>query len=580
MHPTETTLSKISQTQKSRFIDSSLQVQPGMQQQEALPRNQTRYNPTRPSLKTKGFQAEPGTRVTLDHQVTSATDSLFANQRRKLRQNTVAFSIRNQKSKIENRKSRLGVTVVEVLFAMFVILFGLVGLAAIIPMAARQANDSYGMVHGGATMENVVQELRGRSSVEPTQQQPWWVPNDYTVDASTGMAYANALASESQSFTGLKAVFDNLRQRALWENFGVTVPATNDQFVRASREGFAQGFCIDPVFCSTQFRDSWNYPVAYTNARGSATQGFMRRTRMPFFDERVGLVASGVNAAYNAGSFNFPRLLRVSHPSGFNASGAPLPVKKALADMLGMSGTDVLQAVADQDKSAGALRGFQTNGGSLLASNSDIGSVSWMMTVTPTENMAPGEIPTSFDVSTIIFNGRDRVFDAVPFSVSGAQEYSRSEKLCFATADSPNNVGSPTPIYSVRADLPSSSGGSMNIKLYSDVATNASVRVGDWIMLSRRIELGNRLNSGAFQYPNEFKVIHRHRWYRVTGTDNSDTWPRVVRVAGQPWDYPETFANNIPKIEPVGVSSVQATNATVFRNVVAVYSTISNIASE
>jgi hypothetical protein len=371
-------------------------------------------------------------------------------------------------------------------------------------------------------------------------------------------------------------VFSEWQQRALAE-LPNTVP---DRFIRAQREGLAQGFCIDPVFCATQFRDSWNYSTAYTNDRGSASQDFMRRTRMPFFDETVGLNGS---SRYASLGFNFPRLVRVSYQSGTNAAGAPLPVKKAMADMVGMSGADVLQAIADDDKSAGALRGFQTSGGALLSSNSDVGSVSWMITMTPTENTPPGVVPTSFNVSTVIFNGRDRNFDAVPFSVSGAEEYSRSEKLCFATADSPNNVGSSVPVYSLRADLPVSDGGSMNIKLYSDTATNTSVRVGDWIMLSRRIELGNRVNTAsppALVYPNDFKVIHRHRWYRVTGTDNGETWPRVVRVAGEPWDYPETFAANLPKVEPVAVSAAQATNATIFRNVVAVYSTISNIASE
>lgn len=507
----------------------------------------------------------------------SRNDSLFASpiatQRRNLRQTTSMISPRNRKSKIKNRKS-LGVTVVEVLFAMFVILFGLVGLAAIIPMAARQANDSYAMVHGAASMDNIVQELRGRGSIEPTQQQPWWVPNDYTLN-NTGAAYPTTPigVSDAKSFTSFGAVVSEWQQRKLSE----LPTADPNRFVRAQREGLAQGFCIDPVFCATQFRDSWNYSTAYTNDRGSATQEFMRRTRMPFFDETVGLDGS---SRYTSLSFNFPRLVRVSYQSGTNVAGAPLPVKKAMANMVGMSGADVLQAVAEDDKAAGALRGFQTSGGALLSSNSDVGSVSWMITMTPTENTPPGVVPTTFNVSTVIFNGRDRVFDAVPFSVSGAEEYSRSEKLCFATADSPNNVGSSVPVYTERADLPGSDGGSMNIKLYSDPATNTSVRVGDWIMLSRRIELGNRLNSGVLQFPNDFKVIHRHRWYRVTGTDNSETWPRVVRVTGEPWDYPETFATNITTAPFVPSDMAHATNATIFRNVVAVYSTISNIASE
>jgi hypothetical protein len=278
----------------------------------------------------------------IEAKTASPNDSLFASpfatRRRKLRQNTSIMSPRIQTSNVKLQTSR-GVTVVEVLFAMFVILFGLVGLAAIIPMAARQANDSYAMVHGAASMDNIVQELRGRGTIEPTQQQPWWMPNDYTTDPFTGVAYPTTPVGisdaqpfttqpliRSRTFTNLQSVFSYLQQRALSE-----LPMGDpNRFVRGQREGLAQGFCIDPVFCATQFRDSWNYSTAYTNDRGSATQGFMRRTRMPFFDESVGLNGAGFYASSGASQFNFPRLVRVSYQSGTNAAGAPLPVKKAM----------------------------------------------------------------------------------------------------------------------------------------------------------------------------------------------------------------------------------------------------------
>ena len=96
--------------------------------------------------------------------------------------------------------------------------------------------------------------------------------------------------------------------------------------------------------------------------------------------------------------------------------------------------------------------------------------------------------------------------------------------------------------------------------------------------------------------------------YRVIGIDNSETWPRQVRLAGEPWDYPEMNAIMNPQslisyigFQPSsttvysfdGLSSVPgpnglasggtlalgdlATTATIFTNVVAVYPRIVTI---
>ena len=46
-----------------------------------------------------------------------------------------------------------GLTVVEVLFAMVIILVGLIGVAAMIPFAGRQAEDSYKITQAGAAGE-------------------------------------------------------------------------------------------------------------------------------------------------------------------------------------------------------------------------------------------------------------------------------------------------------------------------------------------------------------------------------------------------------------------------------------------
>jgi hypothetical protein len=76
--------------------------------------------------------------------------------------------------------------------------------------------------------------------------------------------------------------------------------------------------------------------------------------------------------------------------------------------------------------------------------------------------------------------------------------------------------------------------------------TDTLIPVGSWVMLSRRIVKGNfNTTAGYFATVDGYrdtKIIHRHRWYRVIGVDNATAWPRTVRLAGEPWDYPEMSA--------------------------------------
>ncbi len=70
-----------------------------------------------------------------------------------------------------------------------------------------------------------------------------------------------------------------------WVELG-TIP-NRDEVAR--RDGLAQGFCIDPLFCADQFREGWRYSQAYEHDRAAPNQGVFRRSRMPFLDERTGI---------------------------------------------------------------------------------------------------------------------------------------------------------------------------------------------------------------------------------------------------------------------------------------------------
>lgn len=550
----------------------------------------------------------------IEAKTASSNDSLFASTRRNLRQPTSIISPRNRKSKIKNRKSRFGVTVVEVLFAMFVILFGLVGLAAIIPMAARQASDSYAMVQGSAAMQNTQAAARSQKGYLPSIEKQWWYANDLSSDLSNNPNLARFRAYVS--FSKISELLDLIQ-----------IPTEADSTAFASlnfqqqnivrRKGLATGFCIDPQFCGDQFLNnvdgSWRYsPTNYNHFRNANL--LFRRTRMPFFDEST--ILSG-NSFISDSAANFPRLLRVSFASGMknlSASAAfpniliPCPLQKSGADLTATSGGDLLQADVQEDKSAGALRNFQmVSSGALqgqMISSSVSGTVSWLACLTPSEETPPGVIPTSYKVSVVIFDRRENQFEAVPLTVSGAEKFPRGERLAFVTSVLPTGAAAPligagSPV----GHLPfTGNSGSMQVALHSDALTDTRLRVGDWVMLSRQIETGNLFvanppinapvaNVDALEY----KMTHRHRWYRVTGVDNSETWPRIVRLQGPTWEYEElqidSSGNQV--VTPTSVVPIYgrkidggfdrrfvttttdlrsvATTAAIFANVVAVY---------
>jgi len=498
---------------------------------------------------------------------------------------------------LDNPRRRPGVTIVEVLFAMFVVLFGLIGLVVLLPMAGRQASDSYSLTHGAATMQNTSAEALSAKSLLPSRERQWWFADDSpnppnSVGAVFNVRYGND-DRHYRSASSLNEVIAFLQQRSL--------TGTNPvQIELARREGLAFGFCVDPLFCASQFREGWAYPVAYTAAQGSATQGIFRRSRFPFLSESLELVAGTPDYFQLGNTFSFPRMLRVSFVSGTaNRPGVggsspsllqPLPMSRQHAERYMTVAADCLETTPEQDNSYGTLRSFGyhpapgTVGGYELIAASSNSRISWLATLTPSEQTAAGEVPKFYDLSVVIFNNRDRTFDAAPPAVTGLETFAKDEKVCFATSTASTSVNLANCL-----QLPySRQGGAFEIQLWSDSLTDPTVRVGDWVMLSRRIVQGNVPLANNPADPTLYKVTHRHRWYRVIGVDALTSWPRVVRVSGEPWDYPEIAltallgGSSAPVLSQDQLSRITnlntiATTATIFPNVVTVNKSVISI---
>jgi hypothetical protein len=479
-----------------------------------------------------------------------------------------------------------GVTVIEVLFAMFVVLFGLIGIVTLLPMAGRQASDSYSMTQGGAMMENMTEQFRSIEGFAPSSERGWWMADDFTTSAS---------APKYQVANSLADVYTHI-QSEIQKNRVILTPLNSQDKIQAlARESFAFGFCIDPLFCSDQFSSGWRYQASYTWLRKSTTQLLFRRTRFPFFDEdalidgnfTTGAVdyldlASGSASSYSTispvifpghSNVEFPRLIRVSFPSNqVGAGGQALPIPRPIAELLVASLGDVIQAIPEEDQGYGSLRGFLANGGGFVSSPGK-SDMTWLITLTPSEQTAAGEMPNEFEMSLVVLRRRDRLFDAAPLSVTNGEKYPVDERIAYATSTSTNNATVPfwksgASSFTL-ADLPSSTGGTMELKLWGAELTDPKIVPGTWVMLSRRIALGGD-TSQTYANP---KLIHRHRWFRVIGVDNRETWPRIVRVAGSDWDYPEANSSTVSVFNGANPSHLLSamTTVTVLPSVEAVY---------
>ena len=74
---------------------------------------------------------------------------------------------------------RDGATVLEVLFALAIILVGLVGIAAMVPFAARQATQSYKITHALAAASNTLASFKGDLMIKPSIDRPWQLVDDF-----------------------------------------------------------------------------------------------------------------------------------------------------------------------------------------------------------------------------------------------------------------------------------------------------------------------------------------------------------------------------------------------------------------
>ncbi len=456
-------------------------------------------------------------------------------------------------------KNRNGLTMLEVIFAMVVILVGMVAIGLMIPLAGREAEDSVQITHGLAAGDNALALFNTTNIAQPSLESPWCLVDD--------------IGGAEHSVSTMQAAYD-----AAARTF--PAPANALQAAIAQNEVAGLGFCIDPLFWGFQPVGQNPVPLPFF------------RTRFPFLFDN----SDPVSMIYNINLPRAPRLLRGSltdprPPVVTPGSWLRQPAAVRLATMYG---GDIVQPETTKNKALGPIRSVYTqldpDDGlyDIISGPSASQQSSWLVTVTPTENtpiIGVDQIPTPFvadvrfnqpisiartyDVALIVFSKRDaREANSVVVVRDGDPQVPRAAEIL--------NVPKSERVLKVtKIDPEALQSGTFNIEVSGYDGMDASIKAGDWLMLSRfamRDLLPRPSN------PSNVTKISRqvHRWYRVVSAAGNDSFPRVLRVAGKPWNWTEGEINDlietnqqIPIIPPS--PSVYETQAVVLKDVVQVY---------
>ncbi|WP_164103373.1 type IV pilus modification PilV family protein [Candidatus Laterigemmans baculatus] len=283
--------------------------------------------------------------------------------------------------------TRHGVTFIEVLFAIGLVLVGMVGLISVIPVASHQAQDTISLNAGAALATTAHGELQARNYLNPAN----WV----MVGDTGGTPSVSAFPTSSAGTVSV---------------------------------------CIDPLYMA--YADNYVAEGSggyYTPFTTVGTNGH-RRFRFPYYKaEHNPLVDPSLpTSSGNAWPSSSWRMLRVSVDRVSQAG--PQGISEAEA-LLVTQGADDLSVFQTDDKSLDVVPLFtQALPGSPATGQVTVsGRFSWMATVNPIPD-------TPFaSVSTVIFRNRDRSFYTPPASlgpVTQARDNAAGERIAWVSAAS------------------------------------------------------------------------------------------------------------------------------------------------
>jgi type II secretory pathway pseudopilin PulG len=408
---------------------------------------------------------------------------------------------------------RTGISLIEVMFAIGVVMIGLLGIAAILPFAERQARTATTLDAGTALAQRAQQQLRSRGMLDP---QRWVMINDFA--AAGGLGATNRFASPALV-------------RSFWNTLLPIPPAVNE--LLRDNPG---GVCIDPAFMAlpgnTVDATSTN-PLGYWEPNDASGNGF-RRGVFPYYKTQFNPLADPSSSGATANNWPvMPRMWRVGVRPVVN-SNLMLPPSGMAADQLAVDddtlsinfprsrAQNASQLIKPLDLDTSAAEAFTPISRQLRP------QYTWLATV----NVLPGEVEGH--VSVVVVRSRT-AFPATRRSSTGpaarAEDNPSDERVALVTRQS--GASGPTGAFV--------GGAGGTIELTASALTPNKVRVGQWIMLSRNVVTSTNLLG-----------VPLHRWYRVTGVEQKPrlgaftdpisgsslpAWQRWVTLEGSDWSF-------------------------------------------
>jgi hypothetical protein len=408
---------------------------------------------------------------------------------------------------------RTAATVLEVLFATVVIVVGLLGIASLIPFAARDAqeanNHNQALSLGLGWADSFF--ARGLHIPIPdsseTQLRWTWLQDFPPVGSSRWSPYITSGVTGTYSQTGGNT--GNVRR--IWGHLPV---------------------CLDPMLMtSPSALVRINDGTAYGTREGS-----YRLSVFPYFNDRHDPAEDPLGAPTLTS--DQPRMVRMSVGT-INAAGAIIPSVRALVSNIFGSSDDQVdnsfidpnaetvnasaanydpRAARDDKDQLPADRLFSLGGanGNVPLKAQTQGRYTWMATIVPEEPL-PEEISTAALATTYSSSPAKSGLLSLLILHRHSSEY-----IPVGSTDKPTGERI-TRVYPLSGNFVGGSGG--RVRLVSNVNTDSELRVGDWIMLGRDyIRDANNLPYPFF------------RWYRIIGVDEgAQVGPlSSIRPAGVP----------------------------------------------
>lgn len=424
-------------------------------------------------------------------------------------------------SKKQRLSTRLGVTVLEVLFATVVVVVGLIGIASVIPVAARNAQEATAHTNalnlGLAWSDGFIARGLHQPSPNATQADMSWIwYRDYSADPpnTPGPSWEIFQRRGMQSISESERVAGSRNLRFETPSFSIAPAGRGD----GSRRIWGHmPICLDPFFLSAP---STVRRISDEIQNIAPTRiGSYRCSVFPYFNDRYDPALDPFSSPTL--TVDQPRMLRVGLANiprsgpvlGTAFLGGKHPMLRSMISGI-FASTDELTVDDSVDESLSAVdrnsrpsrRMFSMTGTNALKSLAD-GRYTWMATVVPFEPQVSDIDSSSDSLRPFKFTAQPSESALISYVVLNRHSH---EYVVGGITPIPGDTESQptgeriTRVYPLSGNFQGGTGG--RVRLIANNSVSSKVNVGDWLMLGRYFIV----DSDGRPYP-------FFRWYRVIG---------------------------------------------------------------